>query len=60
MRVKIVWSLLLSIACLCSASNLAAKSEAVDSGFYTTKDKEFYLTPEQLIYHQARSGHRHS
>jgi len=50
MRVKIIWSLLLSIACLCSANNLAAKSEAADGGFYTTKDKEFYLTPEQLIY----------
>jgi hypothetical protein len=35
---------------LCSAANLAAKSEAVDSGSYTAKDSEFYLTPEQLLF----------
>ena len=50
MRVKIIWSLLVSLVFLCSATNLAAKSDAVDSGNYTTKDKEFYLTPEQLIF----------
>jgi len=50
MRMKLIWSLLVSIAFLCSATNLAAKSEAADSGNYTTKDKEFYLTPEQLLF----------
>ena len=48
MRRKIIWSLLISIACLCGATNLAAKS--VDSGHYTAKDSEFYLTPEQLLF----------
>ena len=48
MRSKIIWSLLIGIACLCGATNLAAKS--VDSGHYTAKDSEFYLTPEQLLF----------
>ncbi len=50
MMVRIIWSLLVSIACLCGVTNLAAKSDTVDSGFYTTKDREFYLTPEQLLF----------
>jgi hypothetical protein len=50
MRMKLFWSLLVSIACICSATNLAAKSDAIDSGYYTAKDKEFYLTPEQLLF----------
>ncbi len=50
MRKRIIWSLLVSIACLCGVTNLAAKSDKVDSGFYTTKDREFYLTPEQLLF----------
>ena len=50
MRRRIVWSLLVSIALMCSVTNLAAKSDVADSGNYTTKDKEFYLTPEQLLF----------
>jgi len=50
MRIRIIWSLLVSIACICSATNLAAKSDAVDNGNFTTKDSEFYLTPEQLLF----------
>lgn len=50
MKIRIVWSLLVSIAFLCGASNLAAKSDAVENGSYTTKDSEFYLTPEQLLF----------
>ena len=50
MRMKIIWSLLVSIAFLCGATNLAAKSDAVDNGNYTAKDSEFYLTPEQLLF----------
>jgi hypothetical protein len=42
--------LLIGIACLCGASNLAAKAEAVDNGFYTTKDKEFYLSSDQILF----------
>ncbi|MGA9574903.1 MAG: hypothetical protein WBS20_13255, partial [Lysobacterales bacterium] len=50
MRIRIFWLLLVSITMLCSATNLAAKSETGDNGYFTTKDSEFYLTPEQLIY----------
>jgi len=49
MRVKLVWSLLVTAACLFGATNLAAKVSTVDDGYYTTKDKEFYLTSEQLL-----------
>ncbi len=50
MRRYIIWSLVVSIAFLCSATNLAARSDSVDGGSYTTKDSEFYLTPEQLLF----------
>ena len=50
MRTRIICSLLVSVACLCGATNLAAKSAAVEGGSYTTKDSEFYLTPEQLLF----------
>ncbi len=50
MRKKIIWSLLVSIICLCGVTNLAAKSDTIDNGNYTTKDSEFYLTPEQLLF----------
>ncbi|MGB5291287.1 MAG: hypothetical protein WBN41_07535 [Lysobacterales bacterium] len=50
MRVKTMWSLLVSLVFLCSATNLAAKSEVTDGGSYTTKDSEFYLTPEHLLF----------
>lgn len=50
MRMKSVWSLLVSVTCICAATNALAKSDAVDNGYYTSKDKEFYLTPEQLLF----------
>jgi hypothetical protein len=50
MKMKVVGSLVVSAALLCCATNLAAKSEAVENGSYTSKDKEFYLTPEQLLF----------
>ena len=50
MRLKLTWSVLVTVACLLGATNLAAKSVAVDDGFYTTKDKAFYMTPEQLLF----------
>jgi hypothetical protein len=49
MSIKQVWLLLASAAFLCSATNLAARSITVDKSYYTTKDKEIYLTPEQLL-----------
>jgi hypothetical protein len=42
--------MLLTTAFLCGATDLAAKAGAVDDGFYTAKDKEFYLTTEQLLF----------
>ncbi len=50
MRMRLVWSLLVGIAYICGASSLAARSEAVDNGSYTTKDKEYYLSTEQLLF----------
>jgi hypothetical protein len=50
MMMKLFWSLLVSTACICGATNLAAKSGAVDNGTYTSKDSEFYLTPEQILF----------
>ena len=35
---------------LIGSTSLAAKSEVHDGGYYTTKDKEFYLTPEQVLF----------
>jgi len=50
MRMKFIWSLLVGIACICGTTNLAARSEAVDNGSYTTTDKEYYLSTEQLLF----------
>jgi len=50
MRMKLVWSLLVGIACICGATNLAAKSATFDNGSYTTKDKEYYVSPEHLVF----------
>jgi hypothetical protein len=48
MRMKLVWTLLVGITCIFSATNLTAKSEAATGGNYTTKDQEYYLTSEQM------------
>ena len=50
MRMNLVWALLIGITCIFSATNLTAKSEAADGGNYTTKDKEYYLTPEEMLF----------
>ena len=50
MRMKLILALLVSIACLSSATTLLAKSDAANNGSYTTKDQEYYLTPEQLLF----------
>jgi hypothetical protein len=47
---KVVWSLLISLACICAATTGIAKTDAIDGGMYTTKDKENYLTPEQMLF----------
>lgn len=48
MRMNVFGSLLLSLICLAGATNLVAKS--ADEGNYTSKDSEFYLTPEALLF----------
>ena len=48
MRRNIFRSLLLSFICLVSVTDLAAKS--ADEANYTSKDSEYYLTPEQLLF----------
>jgi hypothetical protein len=50
MKVKLVKPLLVSFLCLFVTTSLAARSEPVDGGHYTTKDSEFYLSPEQLLF----------
>ena len=41
---------MIGILCLFSAAGLSARSETADNGYYTTKDSEFYLSPEQLLF----------
>ncbi len=50
MKIRLVRSILLGLVILCSATNLAAKSDPADGGYYTAKDKEYYLSPEQLAF----------
>jgi hypothetical protein len=50
MMMKLVRPVLAGLALLCVAGGLAAKSTTVDGGHYTAKDKEFYLSPEQLLF----------
>ena len=50
MRLKSITPLLVSMACLCCASNLAAKSADTDNGNYTTNDKEYYLTADEVLF----------
>ena len=50
MRIKFIPPILIGMLCLFGTTDLTAKSESVDSGYYTSKDSEFYLTPEQLLF----------
>ncbi len=50
MNKSFIQPLLIGMLFLFGAANLAAKSESAEGGFYTTKDSEFYLTPEQLLF----------
>jgi len=50
MKVKLIKPLLVGFLCLLATANLAAKSDASKDGHYTTKDSEFYLSPEQLLF----------
>ncbi len=48
MRMKLLGSLLLGLICATSVSDLLAKS--TEAGYYTSKDSEFHLAPELLIF----------
>jgi len=42
--------LIASLVLLCTVSNLSAKSTTTDGGYYTSKDKEFYLTSDEIYF----------
>ena len=50
MRMKSKLPFLVGMVCLCASTILAARSDAVDNGTYTTSDKEFYLSTEQIYF----------
>ncbi len=50
MKMKLVRPLLAGVTLLCASGYLAAKSDAVDTGMYTAKDKEFYLTADEIFF----------
>lgn len=50
MKTTALKRLLPGLLCFFVATGLAAKSELADNGSYTTRDKEFYLTPEQALF----------
>ncbi len=50
MTLKTTRLLLAATAMIFSAGQVAAKSDAVDNGFYTAKDKEFYLTADEIFF----------
>ena len=50
MRKRFGHLLVVGVVCLLASSNLAAKPEIVDNGYYTSKDSEFYLSTEQLLF----------
>lgn len=47
---KLIRPLLFGLLFLSFTTELVAKSDIVGDGNYTTKDSEFYLTPEQLLF----------
>jgi hypothetical protein len=50
MRMKYIWSLLVSFTLIFTTTAAFAKPASTDSGYYTSKDSEFYLTPEQVLF----------
>jgi len=42
--------LIIGTLLLIGTTDLAAKSEPAGGGYYTTKDREFYLTPEEVLF----------
>ncbi len=50
MKMKLIRPLLFGLLFFSGTADLAAKSDVINDGNYTTKDSEFYLTPEQLLF----------
>lgn len=50
MRINLIRPLFVGLVFLCSTTQLAAKPEAVNNGNYTTQDKEFYLSTEEIYF----------
>ena len=50
MRMDLFGPWLVSISCTFAVTNLAAITEVIDTGNYTTKDKEFYLSTNALCF----------
>jgi hypothetical protein len=50
MMTKAVQRILISLALLCATTSQAATPEAADSGYYTTQDKEYYLTANEIYF----------
>jgi hypothetical protein len=50
MLMKSARPLFVGLVLLFSSSYLAAKSDAVDNGYYTEKDNEFYLTADEIYF----------
>jgi len=43
-------ALIIATLLLFGATDLAAKSKAAEGGYYTSKDREFYLTPKEILF----------
>jgi hypothetical protein len=50
MKMKLVQPLIIGLILLCGANYLPAKSETIDTGLYTTNDKEYYLTESDVVF----------
>ena len=45
-----VQPLMIGMLLLFGTTNLAAKSEPAEGGYYTSRDREFYLSPEEVLF----------
>jgi len=50
MMMKLLRSILVGVASLLFFTNLAAKSDTAESGYYTQRDREFYLTADEIFF----------
>lgn len=50
MKTRCVRLLLVGAALVCTAANLAAKSNTDNGGYYTARDKEYYLSADEVFF----------